>query len=50
MDEIDNDDLVGVVCWCCDESMSMNVLRDNDGFCVNCDNEIDLEEPPYKVK
>lgn len=42
MKDIKEDD--HIVCWSCDEVISLNDLRGNDGFCPCCDNEIEMDE------
>lgn len=37
-------------CWSCDEISSIRRIRSNDGFCPDCDQEIDLSDEPYTNK
>ena len=33
-----------ILCWSCGKDMSYEQHMHNDGFCIHCYNEIDLEE------
>lgn len=33
---------VPLTCWACDTALTLEDLPLNDGFCIHCDNEIEL--------
>jgi len=44
-----DDELVLISCWSCAKEMNIVELRENDGFCIGCDEEIHLDEAPYLI-
>lgn len=44
IEDYDNDKTKELKCWSCDKWMTYQEHSENDGFCIHCNNEIELDD------